>query len=631
MRFVRVLATTAVVASKLMFSDAIAQGEPDVQVVAAFRVPMGTEAYQSPPSASNWNWVQAFGGCSTVCGTGIRAVSYECQNMAAFSPDGTGFAAPEPEEQCLATVGVKPAGFTSSCSVYTGCGYDWIKPAVQQTPVAVEPNPIGRAGCGQIREQFDPICRRSDGTILSKSDYAFCQNDMPDYADVKAGAAGSLGYDRVTIQTNLCNSSDHDWKADPWPTDLTGFNSTCSSLATRVRSVTCVRRFDGSIQADSECDPVTRPESSQVQPIYDSCSYAWKTGAFGEWSSTCSTTAVQTRSVTCLRSNGDQVDDAECTLTRAGDRPAASNVQPNYESCTYSYSLGEWGAWSSSCDGNASRIRAITCMRSNGDALPSSECVDRGLAAPDTNETAARYDSCSYSWSLGDWSNWSSSCSATATRTRSVVCERSNNGGQAVEDGECLTAGSKPMSSETAPIYSGCTFSASYGQWSVCASGSQSRPVTCTRSDGVQVDPSACGFTNSTQTASCTSYAWNSGTYACQGQATQSRDVWCEANTGGSISRVADSYCTALAKPVSSNTQVCSIACAPAGSFCNLKTNGSSGSCKGEPDWELDSEPDGGFPDGIFPISVKAHSRSNASIAVTGVYAVSKLKVQCGQ
>jgi hypothetical protein len=116
-----------------------------------------------------------------------------------------------------------------------------------------------------------------------------------------------------------------------------------------------------------------------------------------------------------------------------------------------------------------------------------------------TSETAPQYGGCGYSWNVGGWSGWSSTCSASATRTRAVSCRRSD--GTTVSDGYC--AGGKPATSEVSAQYGGCSYTPSYGSWSACTSGSQTRSVTCTRSDGVQVAASYCG-TTPTQTQSCT-------------------------------------------------------------------------------------------------------------------------------
>lgn len=55
-------------------------------------------------------------------------------------------------------------------------------------------------------------------------------------------------------------------------------------------------------------------------------------------------------------------------------------------------------------------------------------------------------------WSVGTWSNWSSTCSQEATRTRSVVCQQ---GSSPVDDAKCTA--SKPQASEVQAVYEGCT------------------------------------------------------------------------------------------------------------------------------------------------------------------------------
>lgn len=55
-------------------------------------------------------------------------------------------------------------------------------------------------------------------------------------------------------------------------------------------------------------------------------------------------------------------------------------------------------------------------------------------------------------WTVGDWSQWSSQCSATASRSRSVSCTVD---GVTVEDSNCHS--SKPTSSDVQPQYRGCT------------------------------------------------------------------------------------------------------------------------------------------------------------------------------
>lgn len=56
-------------------------------------------------------------------------------------------------------------------------------------------------------------------------------------------------------------------------------------------------------------------------------------------------------------------------------------------------------------------------------------------------------------WSTGNWSSWSSTCSANAVRTRPVSCQA---GGETVDDGQCAAA-ERPEASESDGIYTGCT------------------------------------------------------------------------------------------------------------------------------------------------------------------------------
>ena len=417
-----------------------------------FRVPLADTAPE--PVAAVWLWEKQVGTCSTTCGTGTRTVSYACQNASVFNTATGNYGAPESPTMCLASAGVQPAGYTESCTVMSGCAFDWVKPAVQMTPVALSGNPVGRMGCGQVNEAFDPYCRRNDGSVLAKSDYAFCKNDRPDYDQVAAGDPDALGYNRLVIQTGQCTTIDHQWIAGNW----SNWSSDCSTTSTRTRPVSCQRTFDGSLQPDAACASGTRPTSTEVSARYGSCNYAWNTSAWGNWDSLCSNAATRTRTSVCARSNGDIVPDNECT-SRGVAKPSLTEISPQYASCTYSYAAGNWSGWSSDCNTNATRTRGLTCYRSNGDAVPEAECISRGITRPATSETSARYGTCGYSWNVGSWSGYSSTCSTAATRTRAVSCLRSN--GDVLADSECITrVGAKPATSETSTQLGSCSYSA---------------------------------------------------------------------------------------------------------------------------------------------------------------------------
>src|SRR3546814_10437524 len=72
---------------------------------------------------------------------------------------------------------------------------------------------------------------------MADGDHSFCRNDRPDYDDVAAGDPDALGYDRTAIETAACNASDHEWILGTW----SGWSSTCSTTALRTRTVACQR------------------------------------------------------------------------------------------------------------------------------------------------------------------------------------------------------------------------------------------------------------------------------------------------------------------------------------------------------------------------------------------------------
>jgi hypothetical protein len=539
---------------------------------ASFRVPIGngTATSSSPPV---YAWLESLAECSSTCGSGTRTTSYQCQNASDFDYSGGGYGAPEADALCVSSVGPKPSSTNSNCTNYSGCGYDWVKPPVQQTPVQITPNPIGRVGCGQVRTVFSPYCQRTGGAsavVLPSSDHRFCRNDTPDYNQVAAGDPDALGYDRTGPQYGSCNPTDHEWRGGEgaWG----AWSDTCSNAATRTRPITCFRKFDNVAVADDKCDAASRPASSQTQGVYDSCSYDWTNAtdaAWSAWSSTCSNSANRTRNPQCRRSNGDIVADASC-INAGKAKPSTSETQGVYSSCTYAAGgTVTNGAWSSQCSAGATRSVTRQCIRSNGDVVANSECSSRGVALTST-QTQAVYDGCSYAFATGGWSGWSSSCTNSATRTRSVTCRRSD--GTDMSDAECNNRGiGTPTRSETQAVYDGCSYAAggstSYGGWNSTCSANAQRSVTrqCVRSNGDIVASAECTnrgvAVTSTQTAavydgcgySFATGGWSDWNSHCSGSATRTRAVQCYRSDGTAMS---DAECTnrGVGRPSSSET-----------------------------------------------------------------------------
>ncbi len=465
---------------------------------AAFRVPIGLtgSATGVPPV---YAWLERVSECSAGCGSGSRTTSYQCQNAADFDYSGNGYGAPEPDGECGAAIGAKPTPGQSACTNYSGCGYDWVKPAAERTALALGSHPVGRVGCGYVHESFSPYCQRTGGgaaVVLSAADHRFCRSDSPDYDHVAAGDPDALGYDRNVVQTASCSAADHEWRSG----DFGAFDDTCSSTAVQTRMVSCHRRFDGEASPDAACDPSARPSSTNVQAVYTSCSYDWTgatDGAWGAWSSNCSGSATRTRAVTCRRSNGDIVADSEC-LALGNAKPETSETRGVYTDCTYAAGGAKtYGSWSSGCSPRAVRTVSSQCVRSDGSVVAATECTDRGTEVT-SNQTEAIYDQCSYSFSIGEWSDWSGHCTVSGTHTRSITCQRSD--GTSLADSECTDRGvARPSSSETTGVYDGCSYGRGseigVSDWSSHCSSTAKRThfYACRRSDGAIVADAECG------------------------------------------------------------------------------------------------------------------------------------------
>lgn len=140
------------------------------------------------------------------------------------------------------------------------------------------------------------------------------------------------------------------------------------------------------------------------------------------------------------------------------------------------WTVGEWTDWSSTCSLTAAsqRTRDVACVQ-GGLRVADSKCDG---ARPENIETRTITSGCPANWSTGEWSNWSSTCSLTAasTRTRSVTCVQ---GEATVPDSDCLSQ--KPAASETQTVYTGCAaqitnpkFMNGLADWSIAGTGSVS-------------------------------------------------------------------------------------------------------------------------------------------------------------
>lgn len=83
--------------------------------------------------------------------------------------------------------------------------------------------------------------------------------------------------------------------------------------------------INGRQVADEQCQRLPRPAATRTAERYDGCGYEYRPGEWGDYGSTCDQAATRSRSVVCHRSDGVDLDAAECPAS-AGQAPAATDA-----------------------------------------------------------------------------------------------------------------------------------------------------------------------------------------------------------------------------------------------------------------------------------------------------------------
>ena len=117
---------------------------------------------------------------------------------------------------------------------------------------------------------------------------------------------------------------------------------------------------------------------------------------------------------------------------------------------TFTWAVGGWSEWSSTCSDNSIRTRRVACTDGDGQVVADEAC---SATKPVSSETQAIRTGCvTYSWQPGDWSDWSSHCSDVAERTRTVSCVGSDGSAGS----EAMCSGTKPATSQTDSVMDQC-------------------------------------------------------------------------------------------------------------------------------------------------------------------------------
>ncbi len=131
----------------------------------------------------------------------------------------------------------------------------------------------------------------------------------------------------------------------------------------RTSPVKCLRDRDGvAMEGDAEakCDPALRPVNMRSCVGTKRCGYGFVGEEWGICSARCGD-GVQTRAISCVRSDGERVDGSICEQ-RGLVRPPATQACNTIVGCTYFFDPTPWEACNTAC----LQFRTLTCTRSDG-------------------------------------------------------------------------------------------------------------------------------------------------------------------------------------------------------------------------------------------------------------------------
>ena len=391
--------------------------------------------------------------------------------------------------------------------------------------------------CGDFVERREVTCRKGNAQV----DEYFCSSEPKPASEQPVRLDGGCTYS---------------WNATGWVDP----GASCSLKERQTRTVSCLRDSDKAPMAESFCTG-TKPASEQEVQDFSTCTYSWDNGEYVDKGASCSAAEVLERDVWCKRDlDGARMTDA--ALCDPSKRPEGSTTQRDESSCTYRWDApAEFTDPGESCTRSETHTRPVTCVISlDGSPVADARCA--GIAKPDATLVVPDYSKCDYkAVEPSDWT-WSSTCSATATKTRTFKCQRSNDGGEIVADSECQSRGIGVTEDVVEANYSSCSNSwkgtGLVDPGSNCGNETWTQDVSCRRdldqqlmpetsctgtkppSSEVRYDTSSCGYSVGN---------WGPWTYAsaCSAMTTKSRRGECIRSDG---QVVPDAECQSRGKGV---------------------------------------------------------------------------------
>lgn len=244
------------------------------------------------------------------------------------------------------------------------------------------------ATCGGGTQTQTVTCQRNDGAPVGDS---FCTGSKP-------------------TSSQACNVG----ACVPNQWVVGGFGSCSASCGGGTQSQTVVcQDGNGNVIGDSNCtDP--KPATSQSCNTQACVTYSWVGGGFGQCSATCGG-GTQTQTIACQDNNGNSVASSFCSSP-----PPPSSQSCNTQAClTYNWVSSGWSTCSSSC-GGGSQTRTFSCVDSNGTTVDNSLCTTPipPTAQACNTQTCPAYNWVQGGWSA---CSVTSACNGVQTQTVTCV------------------------------------------------------------------------------------------------------------------------------------------------------------------------------------------------------------------